>query len=443
MPIIYDDAEIRVVWQPGSSDFVLITFGDLINLAQDEQFFAQVPAQKTGMAAIGIMAKRGHWYPRANMQAASLVIAEFTRRYSRRVIYGGSMGGYAAVKFSKLLGATCVLALCPQWSIDLQECDGEDPGWQRYFQPSMRGMGVRREDVVGEIFLFFDPHNKQDYFHSHKIAAVTPSAQLVHVPWVGHHVTLVFAGTQNLLQLIDACLASDLQKARRLSYQIRRGHRVRKAELLRQAVQKHPRIGFELLEWHARQDDGVLRFGSDLLPLLLAYFLSQGWRQRVIDGYEAFALLIGDPLKQLVLGAHLAQATGSQLGIKTAHGTLLYFDVLKGRCQHGHTVDSPWGAYLRVECQARRVALFVEAGGARLHLLPSRQHRLVIEVNETPPSGASAGFFVYELRPQAGGWFALCHGEDPGYLSAGAASSELMTNGSQVRNWERMRWCLL
>jgi hypothetical protein len=115
------------------------------------------------------------------------------------------MGGYAAIKFSKLLGATEVISLCPQWSIDPAE-SLKNP-WGSYFVPSMTGMSIRTEDVSGSVFLFVDNTDHVDSFHSGKICGAYPATNIINVPMVGHHITTVLAGTQNLLEIIDACRA--------------------------------------------------------------------------------------------------------------------------------------------------------------------------------------------------------------------------------------------
>lgn len=38
MSVIYEDCDVRVVWLPGESDFVLITFSDLIGVNRGEDF---------------------------------------------------------------------------------------------------------------------------------------------------------------------------------------------------------------------------------------------------------------------------------------------------------------------------------------------------------------------------------------------------------------------
>gem|GEM_PF-4051597 len=152
--IVYDDDFIRVVWQPGHSSFMLVTFGNLINLADGVKFFGDAPAQKLGFSCLGFMAKQPNWFPKECTLRAIANINKFFYGVKEVITYGGSMGGYAAVKYSSALNATSVIAFCPQWSIDKSECDGHNPGFQEHYSSTLSGMGVVPEDVSGDIFLF-------------------------------------------------------------------------------------------------------------------------------------------------------------------------------------------------------------------------------------------------------------------------------------------------
>ena len=439
MSVIYEDCEVRVVWLPGESDFLLITFSDLIGVDRGEDFFARAPAEKAKTTTVGIIAKKANWYPRDSLRAVAGVLDGYVGESVRRVVYGGSMGGYAAIKHSKLLRASCVMALCPQWSIDPEEGGGHDLGWSRHFLPEMRGMAIRSDDMAGNIFLFSDPFDPMDRHHAKMIQSENPSVCLVPVPAVGHHVTLVFAGTQNLQDLISACTSKDEVKLNRLSRVMRKNHRVRKAGVLQLAIARHPAVGFELLDQIARQSPDVLRFSPELLPALLGYFLQKGWLNRAVLAYEALSVFSESPLRQLLLGIQVALGTKKQLVLKTCHGTVVCFDILKGRCVHVHDPLAAGLLPVHVEWNSGRVVLFVEASGSRLLLWPGHQNRLTADA---PPGGGvyTQGGTISAL-PDSG--FALAYGEMPLYLSAVQASGEVLTGSKQIRHWEKFRFGLL
>lgn len=240
--ILFEDDELRVIWTPRRSDCLVITFGNLNNLANGMDYFAKAPLEKLGYSSIGFMNKHSHWFPAASMQQAIAAIATVLAQHQHKVIYGGSMGGYAAIKYSAALQATHVLAMCPQWSIDPNECKGWNPGWQEHFAPVMRGMGITHHDVAGQIYLFCDFHHALDKRHADHIAQTNASIQLVNVPFAKHHVTTVLAGSRNLDQLIQACLHNNKVAIHRINRLARRRSDIYKKNALKVAHRKLPHV---------------------------------------------------------------------------------------------------------------------------------------------------------------------------------------------------------
>ena len=238
--IIYDDAELRVIWTAGSSKYAVISFGDLITRAEGTKYFADTPLKKSGITSVGVVAKRANWYPAENMRSARQAILSRVAHYRTLVSYGGSMGGYAAVKYSSLLGVSHVISLCPQWSIDPEECNGANPGWQNHFQARLRGMGVRPEDVGGKVYVFSDPHDGRDAFHTSRLSAICPSITTIAVPLVSHHVTPVLSGTRNLVRLIDMALSEDSASIRKFVKTVRRSNGIWRTRALEVGSQKFP-----------------------------------------------------------------------------------------------------------------------------------------------------------------------------------------------------------
>ena len=239
--IIFEDEELRVIWTPRGSECLIITFGDLMHLANGMDYFAKVPLDKLGYSSLGFMNKHSHWFPAANMHRAMAAVAAILQKHPHKVIYGGSMGGYAAIKYSRLLQATQVLAMCPQSGIDAQQCPGWDPGWQTYFVPSMQGMGITASDIGGQVYLICDFHHRLDKQHADQIAAVSAQVHLINMPCTQHHVTTVMAGSRNLEALIQACRRGSLIDLQRISRHARRHSDIYKKNVLKIAHRKLPR----------------------------------------------------------------------------------------------------------------------------------------------------------------------------------------------------------
>src|SRR3712207_6847911 len=102
----------------GESDYLLLTFATKNENADGKSFWARSIAETGNINAIGFMPKGPNWYPAPDMRSAIAEISSYLARFNRIVVYGQSMGSYAALKYSKALGATHVLAFSPQYSID-------------------------------------------------------------------------------------------------------------------------------------------------------------------------------------------------------------------------------------------------------------------------------------------------------------------------------------
>jgi tetratricopeptide (TPR) repeat protein len=84
----------------------------------DRQGFGEEFFHHRQIDAIHFIGRENDWYQYAEMPAAAAAVAELVRSYERVVAYGSSMGGYAAIRFGGIAGASVALAISPQFSID-------------------------------------------------------------------------------------------------------------------------------------------------------------------------------------------------------------------------------------------------------------------------------------------------------------------------------------
>jgi hypothetical protein len=427
--VVYDDDELRVIWHPGQTDFVLITFGDLITPAEGHRYFADKPAHKGHIAALGIVAKSPNWYPAGNVLNAYQAIWSLIRDYAVRVAYGGSMGGYAAIKFSRLFGATQVIALCPQWSLDPAECEGQNPGWQGHLRPDMTGMGIRAADIQGDVFLFVDRLSRLDMFHCGRILEACPGAEIVNVPCVGHNVTSVFAGTDNLQTLIAACRARDLPALRRFSRRTRRTYPLWRKKLVETAIARFPKASYGRLMADGYRDRAILRQNLRHLPGALTAWVGSHGSDAAIALYRDIRDIC-DPVQQMTLCAQLCRMTGSGLTLETAHGTALVYDLAHHRCAHKTSCAGETEYYVGMEIFGRFAALHVLIGAVRFYLSRDSQRSLSIPMM----AGETRNPFVFAVEATVGGTFAL---KDPdAYLSA-EPGGRIVGDRKSASAWER------
>ena len=119
--IIFEDGHIRAIFMKGSSQELIFSFGDLITRAKGTSINAEKSLEKFHFNVIGVMPKEKSWFPEASMRAMLAAIQDLIASFKIRVGYGGSMGGYAAIKYSNLLDLNRIVALVPQYSIDPED----------------------------------------------------------------------------------------------------------------------------------------------------------------------------------------------------------------------------------------------------------------------------------------------------------------------------------
>ena len=433
--IVYDDEEIRVLWRPGRVPFLLISFGDLISLADDVRFFASGPVEAADLSCLGFMAKHGNWFPASNMAHAIAAAKDILASYQRRIAYGGSMGGYAALKFSRLLGATQVISLCPQWSIDPSECEGRDPGWQEYFVDSLRGMGVRTSDVAGDVFIFRDPRSALDSFHAAMIVRAYPTAQMVDVPMVGHAVTTVFAGTNNLLEIIAAAEAGARPRLQAIAHRLRRDSYYRKERLFSTSLQRRPLAALQALLSRGTRDPHARELGGKYMSAALRQLAPSIHRELLKAYVEMFRAHVQEPAAAARVALLYSVLSGRNLFLRTFHGAILLYDSLEDRVFSGPPDPAslePWILPVRISIAGASASLFIEQGGVRVALAPNTDG----SVGASVFNGRHPGSGNFEVTSEATGAFSL--GQHGKYLSA-APNGLLACHASEVNGWELFR----
>ncbi len=195
--IVFEDEYIRAIFMPGSSSELIFSFGDLITRAKGLNINAEKSLQKFGFNVLGIMPKDKSWFPQASMQNLLQAVAELIAPFQQRIAYGGSMGGYAAIKYSNALNVQRVVALVPQYSIDPE--DVHDARYNMFFQAELNtGMRIEAEDVSSarEYIIIYDPHYAQDRAHYQKLQTVLPAHHVLHLAFTNHDAVAVLASSE-------------------------------------------------------------------------------------------------------------------------------------------------------------------------------------------------------------------------------------------------------
>ncbi len=438
--ILYEDDQLRAIWCAGDSDFVLVTFSDLVSRAEGDRFFADTPVVKGAISCLGLVAKRPNWFPGRNVEAAIRAAAPRLVGYRSRIVYGGSMGGYAAIKFSRRLAATEVLALCPQWSIDPAECGDADRRYEAYYDPAMAAMGIRAGDASGRIFLFCDPGHAADAWHRNRIVENAVAVSVVDMHASDHHVTSILAGTANLLSLIGACRRDAGGDLRDLVNAIRRRHFLRAEIVLERASASRPRIVGRILRHRIDRDARYREIGLKLACTVIAALLAGSLLE------DAAALLevlrhVGHDRDGIRHGLLLSLIARRSSRIRTHHGTIMVYDVARGVCAHAETEAALLsdGILMPLRIRLDHDQAWILLGSASMPALvaPDPAGTLVIAEPADPAADPAAnGVAPFAVERDPHGRFALRHGGR--YVSANA-DGVLVCNRTRVLDWELFR----
>ena len=197
--IIFEDEQIRAIFLRGSSDELIFSFGDLITRAKGLSINAEKSLLKHDFNVIGIMPKQKSWFPESSMRQMFAAIEDLIAPFKTRIGYGGSMGGYAAIKYSNLLDLKRVVALVPQYSIN--PADVEDPRYNMFFHAELNAnMQIQPQDVSAEreYIVVYDPYCPEDRAQYIKLEQVLPHIHTLNLPFTGHDAIAVLASSELL-----------------------------------------------------------------------------------------------------------------------------------------------------------------------------------------------------------------------------------------------------
>jgi len=221
--IVYEGNEIVLHHHRGNSAYTIITFTGLnFETVARDFFLLKNVARIKDLDVIGFATKKPNWFLSDEMDEAIRVIDQLLGPDRVRLVFGQSMGGYAALKFSRKLSADCVMALSPKFSIHPDECDiAEDYG--KYLTDKMVNMSIKPGDIGGRPFLLSDPKDRVDAYHTHLLSNVSPD--IIHVPtfYSGHVVYESLSGSKSISSIIKALASGQPTLVRReVSIQRRR-----------------------------------------------------------------------------------------------------------------------------------------------------------------------------------------------------------------------------
>ena len=170
----------------------VVTFDNhSIGYGFDRPGFGEHFLKKEGISAIHMLGCGNDWYQYPDALEACRVARDAIDPAARRITYGSSMGGYAALRFADAVAADAVLALSPQYSIDPAVVP-----WERRWEEDAR-RSLWRPELSGSIncqsapLILYDPTGP-DRRHVDLINRDVPST-LIGIPYGGHPVASFLA----------------------------------------------------------------------------------------------------------------------------------------------------------------------------------------------------------------------------------------------------------
>jgi hypothetical protein len=432
--IAFEDAHLRIIFKPGHSDWLLITFGDAVSLADGARFFADRAAQKLDLTCLGFMALEKNWYPATSIAAALPEIGYTLRAFSRRLVFGSSMGGYGAIKYSRMLGATDVVAYCPQWSIDPAECGPGRSGYDAQFRPHMAGMGIRPDDISGTINIFYDPWDPTDSYHCGKIAEAAPCMRGFRMPHARHHVLEGLKGTALTAAIWRGCMAGDLAGVHRVIQPARHKSSFRRQNLLLKIAERDPMRALRLvIALRARAALSVAHPPAVFLPLLkgLLHRAEYGAALQALDCLRASYAAAHIEALLHAIRAHAAGTPQVAPTMQTAHGTTLFYSALDERLIHARPESAAGQACLFAVFPFEHAGfsgLCVRAGGRVLACAMRANALVALE----PPEDCAADDV---LHPGPHGASAV-HVKNRGFYMCAEPGGIICINRTRIGPWE-------
>jgi tetratricopeptide (TPR) repeat protein len=242
--VLFENEEVQVLRRRGGSGFTLVTFGDLTLRPDGQGFWGLKVAEALDLDAVGFVAKRENWYPPAAIEPALPAVLPVLRR--RRLGYGYSMGGYAALKHAARLGLTATLAVCPQTTIDPDD-PLDDRRYAAFHQPALHaGMRVRPADLAPVTVVLADPYHPADAAHARVVVAAAGAGRRVtwlRAPHADHAAIWLLTKTRLLHRVIRLML---------------QGRDAELPEVLRRLRRGSP-------HWHRLMGRAALRYGHPAL----------------------------------------------------------------------------------------------------------------------------------------------------------------------------------
>ena len=182
-----------------------VTFGSYtVEYDLERQGFGEDFLRDEGIDAIHVLNRDNQWYQYPEMPDALAAVAAATARVPRVFTYGSSMGGYAALRFARTVGARTGIAISPQYSLDPRVVP-----FETRWQADLARITFRERvyQAPARQIIFYDPRLRVDDQHFRLFETGGQETVAVGVPHAGHPVGPLLVETGALQDAIRAIVA--------------------------------------------------------------------------------------------------------------------------------------------------------------------------------------------------------------------------------------------
>jgi pimeloyl-ACP methyl ester carboxylesterase len=190
---LFDGESLRAELFNGSAQRLFVSFRQRVG--DPGSFSDATPVRNFtghGFAHLYLQSKRNDWYINSETEALESVLGAHCTRYSDAVAMGFSMGGYAALRFARVLGLSNVVLVSPQVSIHPKVVP-----WDRRYRDCAGGFDRTLGDLAihGAVglrgLMLFDPFRPKDWRNSDAISDLFPGIQPCRLAGGGHPATQI------------------------------------------------------------------------------------------------------------------------------------------------------------------------------------------------------------------------------------------------------------
>jgi hypothetical protein len=195
MEIFYKNDNVLVSNDFYDSELLVVSFSPLVDekqITQKESGFGRSFFQSKKISCAYVIPTWNHWYQYEYIKDALEIIKVISRNFKKVVLYGVSMGGYAALKYADYLRATDIISISPQAVISPPMAD-----FDNRFSQFWEKISYKSDSWLSESFssinttVFFDKRHHLDNKHAEIISKNLRHCEMVSLPFSGHEVFAV------------------------------------------------------------------------------------------------------------------------------------------------------------------------------------------------------------------------------------------------------------